>query len=724
MTDYILRMKPEQAQAWSEATLGEVTTLGRSGHCDVVVNDRLASRRHVQILIQNGAIFLKDLGSSNGTKVMGRRIQAGLLFPFSAGGFFSIGDTLLQVVEKQSNQRYHLWYRIENQAWREVTFDQDALVGRGEDCDLPLTESHVSRHHCMIQTKEGVFFLKDLGSQNGTYLEEQRLPPNTPIRVHSGQYFHVGRVAMTVASVDDEVKYQREIVKAVSYEAMDSFKQPGFQPDIPPRSRPAVRPAKKSGGWIWLVGLGALMMMCACLVVLGGLYVVNQPRSVVPIAQEVDGGTMYRTRTPREEITQPTADTSEIAQADTPEPTEQVVQPDATAVRKWLIMMYQNGDDEILEYHIHFDVMAAESIGSTDEVAVVAQLDRYQGGFTGDGDWSTARRYYLEKNSNLDSIQSEMIVDLGEVDSGNVETLVDFVIWAINTYPAENYALILSDHGMGWFGGYTDGDNNNMDGIYLPALESALSYIVTQTGIGQLDIIGFDACLMAHMEVWAAVAPYAKIGVASEESESATGWAYAGFLQRLIDNSAMDAYDLSNAIVESFVVDDLYYEINNYDSDLVMQDSTLSAIRLYELNAIFDALDGLVGTLENTDQAKVAEARTFTRNYEGFSDTEPFFLDLQHFGEMVCFTTGSSEICGASDELTNAIQSAIIINRAGSNMSGSNGVTFYFPDSGFFDLTKDNSYGFAYRLHADRFTDQSLWDEFLDFHYQIENRIP
>jgi hypothetical protein len=182
-------------------------------------------------------------------------------------------------------------------------------------------------------------------------------------------------------------------------------------------------------------------------------------------------------------------------------------------------MMYQNADDELLEYYIHFDVMAAENIGSTDEVAIVAQLDRYQEGFTGDGNWSTARRYYLNKNGNLDSIQSEMIVDLGEVDSGNVETLVDFVIWAMDTYPAENYALILSDHGMGWFGGYTDGDNNNMDGIYLPALESALSYIVTQTGIGQLDIIGFDACLMAHMEVWAAVAPYARIGVASEESE-------------------------------------------------------------------------------------------------------------------------------------------------------------------------------------------------------------
>jgi hypothetical protein len=186
----------------------------------------------------------------------------------------------------------------------------------------------------------------------------------------------------------------------------------------------------------------------------------------------------------------------------------------------------------------------------------------------------------------------------------------------------------------------------------------------------------------------------------------------------------MDPYDLSRAIVETFVIEDLYYEINDYNPDSVMQDSTLSAIRLYELDRIIDALDELTVTLEDADQAQVAEARTFTRNYEGFSDTEPFFLDLQHFGEMACFTTGDSEVCRTSDQLASAIESAIIINRAGSNMSGSNGVTFYFPDSSFYDLTKDNSYGFAYRVHANRFTDRSLWDEFLDFHYQIENRMP
>ena len=39
-------------------------------------------------------------------------------------------------------------------------------------------------------------------------------------------------------------------------------------------------------------------------------------------------------------------------------------------------------------------------------------------------------------------------------DSGAPATLVDFAVWAMKTYPAKRYALILSDHGAGWVGGW------------------------------------------------------------------------------------------------------------------------------------------------------------------------------------------------------------------------------------------------------------------------------
>ena len=49
--------------------------LGRSRDCDVVLADDNVSRRHAEIRPSGGSWIVKDLGSTNGVKVNGRRIQ-------------------------------------------------------------------------------------------------------------------------------------------------------------------------------------------------------------------------------------------------------------------------------------------------------------------------------------------------------------------------------------------------------------------------------------------------------------------------------------------------------------------------------------------------------------------------------------------------------------------------------------------------------------------------
>ncbi len=49
--------------------------LGRSRDCDVVLSDQNVSRRHAEVRPSGGAWIVKDLGSTNGVKVNGRRIQ-------------------------------------------------------------------------------------------------------------------------------------------------------------------------------------------------------------------------------------------------------------------------------------------------------------------------------------------------------------------------------------------------------------------------------------------------------------------------------------------------------------------------------------------------------------------------------------------------------------------------------------------------------------------------
>ena len=51
-------------------------TLGRSRQCDVVVDDPNVSRTHAELRPRGGSWVLTDLGSTNGSSVNGRRIDA------------------------------------------------------------------------------------------------------------------------------------------------------------------------------------------------------------------------------------------------------------------------------------------------------------------------------------------------------------------------------------------------------------------------------------------------------------------------------------------------------------------------------------------------------------------------------------------------------------------------------------------------------------------------
>lgn len=58
----------------------QVTTIGKSGRNDIqITTDPTVSREHAKILEQNGRFRITDLGSTNGTRVNGRRVQAPLL---------------------------------------------------------------------------------------------------------------------------------------------------------------------------------------------------------------------------------------------------------------------------------------------------------------------------------------------------------------------------------------------------------------------------------------------------------------------------------------------------------------------------------------------------------------------------------------------------------------------------------------------------------------------
>ncbi len=116
------------------------------------------------------------------------------------------------------------------------------------------------------------------------------------------------------------------------------------------------------------------------------------------------------------------------------------------------------------------------------------------------------------------------IAELGMRDMGNAGTLASFIKFGLECFPAERTSLILWDHGGGSIAGYGADENFNMSTLTLLELE----YAFEKAGLAQnrLELLGFDACLMATVEMAVVASRYAKYLLASENLEPGGGWDY------------------------------------------------------------------------------------------------------------------------------------------------------------------------------------------------------
>ena len=178
---------------------------------------------------------------------------------------------------------------------------------------------------------------------------------------------------------------------------------------------------------------------------------------------------------------------------------------------KWTVMVYLAAGNDLETVGIQ-DINEMEMVGSTKEVNIVVQIDRIPfkvlnqiglGMFddSSNNDWTGTRRYYITQDMDPEIINSKLIMDLGEKNMGDPETLKDFAQWAIQEYPAERYMLVLWNHGGGFRSVEVTRDicwdfNFGLSSrITMPQLEEAMSFIYGQLG-QKIDILGMDACFM------------------------------------------------------------------------------------------------------------------------------------------------------------------------------------------------------------------------------------
>ena len=361
----------------------------------------------------------------------------------------------------------------------------------------------------------------------------------------------------------------------------------------------------------------------------------------------------------------------------------------------WTVMVYMSGDQSgssSLDLAAWLDLEEMESIGSTDQVKVVVQLDPYDS-CTG------TYRYYVtgaNKGPSYPLYPDDIVGRLPEQDMSNPSVLANFVNWTTTNYPADHYLLVLWDHGGGWK--EEDIINRGIMWDYTPSY-SYMSMEDLADGLDSfnehIDIIGFDACLMQMIEVAyqieSQVIDCPDYIVASEESIWSLGWNYDDILNHLTLAPTMSAATLGETIVDDFC----------YNSGVTT--ATLSVINLNNFHSIADPIfSNFQLALRNSAyQNEIAIARSSAQSYSYSSGYR--CKDIYDFAERIKNSVPDcqSEALAVMNQVNDLV---LFEAHTGSGVANSHGLSIYLPDNA---GEYDNDYNDL------QFAIDTQWDEFL-----------
>jgi pSer/pThr/pTyr-binding forkhead associated (FHA) protein len=195
----------------------ERTTLGRGEECDIILDGETVSRQHC-VIVRCGAIFLLEDSSRNGSYLNGERVsraqlrdgdqirigQNALLVHLSTGadtGVMTSKPTTPHPLAPPIELKPHIVVKGLEEGVTQPFSEDRITIGRRSDNHLVLEDDNISRQHLSLERREGQYFVGDLGSANGVYLNDQRIEC---AQLSEGDRLRIGNFTATVNLLEQD----------------------------------------------------------------------------------------------------------------------------------------------------------------------------------------------------------------------------------------------------------------------------------------------------------------------------------------------------------------------------------------------------------------------------------------------------------------------------------------------------------------------------------------
>jgi ABC-type multidrug transport system ATPase subunit len=171
----------------------DIITIGRDPASNIVIDDQEVSRNHAKIERKPDGYEIKDLGSTNGLTFESKRIDHKEL---ASGDVIKITGNITLSFSFPSKVPAPVSYHEQKLKQERLVIkgEKSLILGRDTSCDVVLDHPIISRKHARIYRSDSVYYIEDLGSTNGTIVNDTHI--TRPQKLASGDTIYIGPIKL------------------------------------------------------------------------------------------------------------------------------------------------------------------------------------------------------------------------------------------------------------------------------------------------------------------------------------------------------------------------------------------------------------------------------------------------------------------------------------------------------------------------------------------------